>query len=200
MDVVLNSMDDHNFNKGEDDFVEDVAYGLDNIQSEDLERNYWAEERRQLPSAVRDLRQLSQLTKAEMIYIYIIGGGVSDGSDLTSQLKIREICQVVKRLLNLFGERLKVWKVERFNVSKVRVTGPPTSRDVTNYWTAPTADVKIRVVESQATFRDIMQVQIADCTGRGPFFDYFAQMRTIRFTSRRDGVHGSTGTVGIRQI
>lgn len=66
-------MDYHNFNKGEDDFVENVAYGLDNIQSEDLGRNYRAEERRRLPSAVRDLRQLPQLTKAEMIYIYVIG-------------------------------------------------------------------------------------------------------------------------------
>lgn len=116
---------------------------------------------RQLPPAVRDLRQLSQLTKAEMIYVYIIGGGASDGSDLRAQLKIRQICRVVKRLLNLFGERLKVWKVLKFNDLEVQGTGPPAARDITDYWTAPTVDVKARVVESQATFRDIMQVQIA---------------------------------------
>jgi len=40
VDVALNSMDDHNFNKGEHDFVEDVAYGLDSLQLEYVERNH----------------------------------------------------------------------------------------------------------------------------------------------------------------
>jgi len=161
VDAPINSLGEDEFEE-EDDMVEDIPYGLDNIQSEDFDRNYWEKKGRQLPPAMRDLRQLSRLTSAERILIYVVGGGAPNGSDLNSHLKIRQICRVVKRLLSLFGKRLRIWKVLQFSGQRFQNTEALVGQDITDYWTEPTADIKARVVDGQATFRDIMQVQTAD--------------------------------------
>lgn len=50
--------------------------------------------------AVGDLEHLLKLEKAEWIGIKIEGGGAIDGSDLKTQQKIKEICNIVKKLIN----------------------------------------------------------------------------------------------------
>lgn len=161
VNVPISSLEDADFEE-EDDIVEDIPYGLDNMQSENFDLNYWEKKGRQLPPVVRDLRQLSRLTSAERILIYVVGGGAPNGSDLNSHLKIRQICRVVKRLLSLFGKRLRIWKVLQFSDQSIQNTEALVGQDITDYWAEPTADVKARVVDGQATFRDIMQVQIGD--------------------------------------
>ncbi len=141
--------------KRDDDDIKTSTYGLDDIQDENFDRNFWEMGTRQLPRAVRDLRTLFQLSQAEPIVINVVGGDAINGSDLRSQIKIREICRIVKRLLRHFGPRLRVVKLVQINGAEESY-----SQVSTGCWDEPTAEVEARVLEGYASFKDIMQLLI----------------------------------------
>jgi len=111
------------------------------------------------PEAVCDLERLLKLEKAEWIGIEIKGGGAIDGSDLKTQQKIKEICNIVKKLINQFLERLTVAKVWRDG-------GPfyANCHDIKAYWKRPTDQSKKRLQNGAASFEEVMQIQIEEWT------------------------------------
>lgn len=109
------------------------------------------------PEAVCDLEHLLKLKKAEWIGIKIEGGGAIDGSDLKTQQKIKEICNIIKKLINQFGGR--------FTIAKVRRSGGPFDaicHDIKAYWKRPTDQAKKRLQNGAALFEEIMQIQIEE--------------------------------------
>jgi len=113
--------------------------------------------------AVQDLEQLLKCAdEVELIMIEIRGGGAADGSDLGTQMKIKEICKIVKELISKFGdERVRIWK-------RLQLPAMPAQkflRNLTGYWKAPGVGVKDRLWASKTTsFEELMQVQIEDWT------------------------------------
>lgn len=109
--------------------------------------------------AVRDLKQLMGLEKAEWIGIYVVGGGAANGSDLATQQKIKEISGVVQELIERFQGRLTIRKVR--TEREVLEWG---GYDLRRYWEKPTARAKRKVVEGTASFEELMQVQMEEWT------------------------------------
>lgn len=58
-----------------------------------------------------ELRQLLSFENAEWIGIEICGRGALDGSDLKTQMKIKEISGIVKQLVEKFQSRFTISKV-----------------------------------------------------------------------------------------
>jgi hypothetical protein len=108
------------------------------------------------PWAVRDLKQLLTFTNADWIGIDIRGGGALDGSDLSTQQKIKEISGVVKQLILQFPrQRLRIRKVS------------PTCakyHDLKPYWTPPSTQAKQNLRNGRASFLELMQIQIEEWT------------------------------------
>jgi hypothetical protein len=131
---------------------------------EEFDLNFWEKGRRQLPEAVKDLRRLFQLPSVERIQIRVLGGGNPDGSDLRTQLKVREISRVSKRLMKRFGGseegRVRVEKV----VHVAELHGALPGRDITHWWQAPSAVTRRRLLEGQGSFDELMQIQVAEWT------------------------------------
>lgn len=137
---------------------------VDRGREEDFDLNFWESGRRQLPQTVQDLRHLFGLQSMERIQIRVVGGGSPDGSDLRTQSKVREMARVLTRLMKRFngsdGARVHVEKM--VHVAELRAALP--SRDVTHWWQAPTAATRRRLLDGQASFDELMQVQVADWT------------------------------------
>lgn len=62
---------------------------------------------------MQDLKQLYEFTNAESISIEVRGGGALNGSDLRTQLKIKEMSGIVKELIMRFGDKLAIRKMRR---------------------------------------------------------------------------------------
>ena len=109
--------------------------------------------------AVRDLRRLLAFTQAEWIGVEIWGKGALDGSDLKTQLKIKEISKVVKELIAQFQDRFTIRKVqERLGNSY------STAHDLKPYWEPPTVLAKDKFQRSIVSFQELMQIQIEEWT------------------------------------
>ena len=113
---------------------------------------------------VRELRQLLSFENAEWIGIEIRGRGALDGSDLKTQIKIKEISEIVKQLVQTFGTR--------FTILKVAVDQEGHSRGVCHnlrpYWDPPTFEDRASVRRGDPTIQALMRVQIDDWTYEAP--------------------------------
>jgi hypothetical protein len=109
--------------------------------------------------AVRDLRRLLAFTQAEWIGVEIWGKGALDGSDLKTQLKIKEISKVVKELIAQFQDRFTIFKIQ-----KRPGNSDPTSHNLKPYWDPPTALAKDKLQRSTVSFQELMQIQIEEWT------------------------------------
>ena len=84
------------------------------------------------PCCIRPSRAF-RLQLAELKMIRLEGGGAVDENDLQTQLKLREISGIVKRLLGRLGDRVRVQKSVR-----VLERRPLEAGDLTRYGDAPT--------------------------------------------------------------
>ena len=125
---------------------------------------------------IRELRQLLSFENAEWIGIEIRGRGALDGSDLKTQIKIKEISGVVKHLVQTFGTR--------FTISKVAVDQEGYSRSVYHnlrpYWDSPTSEDRASVLRGDPTIQALMRVQIDDWTYKAPEISTVASMTRER--------------------
>lgn len=112
------------------------------------------------PWAALDLKRLLACKKAEWIKVQIQGGGPLDGSDLRSQIKIKEIAKVAQKLIAQFpGERfsiVKAWKDE-------------SSYDLKPYWDGDpsVSNPHLEHCRDHLSFRQVMQMQVAGWTAVG---------------------------------
>ncbi|KAK5949942.1 hypothetical protein OHC33_009127 [Knufia fluminis] len=90
---------------------------LNDVRNEDFDRHFWERGAQQVPRAVHHLRYLTHLNDPEYVYVNIVGRSTIRRSDLETQLQIREISRVVKRLSQTLGNRLHVLKVTGFDVN-----------------------------------------------------------------------------------
>ncbi|KAJ9606028.1 hypothetical protein H2200_009877 [Cladophialophora chaetospira] len=127
---------------------------------EDYDLNFWSPAGQQLPKAVQDLRHLFSLTSLRTLLIEVIGGGAKDGSDLNTQLKVREISRVVKRLMDKFGgsKRVKVEKV--VHIGEEWLPG----HSITTWWNAPSPFEKEQLMEGSTSFDTVMRIQMEEWT------------------------------------
>lgn len=107
--------------------------------------------------AVRDLRRLLAFTQAEWIGVEIWGKGALDGSDLKTQLKIKEISKVVKELIVQFQDCFTIRKVQKRPGNSYS-----TAHDLKPYWELPTALAKEKLQQSTVLFQELMQIQIEE--------------------------------------
>lgn len=126
----------------------------------DFDLNFWEEGRRQLPPAVKDLRELFRLNGAEMIQIDILGGGDRWGRDFATQSKVREIARVVRRLMQQFNGEREIARVRK--VLLINGVCAVEGVNVTGWWRQPDRAARERVRHGEASFNDIMQVQITE--------------------------------------
>jgi hypothetical protein len=138
-----------------------------------------APRRRAAPKVMRTIQQLRQLLSfknAEWIGIEIRGRGALDGSDLKTQIKIKEISGIVKQLVQTFGTR--------FTISKVAVDQEGYSRNVYHnlrpYWDSPTSEDRASVRRGDPTIQALMRVQIDDWTYKAPEISTAASMTRER--------------------
>ena len=107
---------------------------------------------------VQDLKQLLEFTDAESISIEVRGGGALNGSDLRTQLKIKEMSGIVKELIKRFGDKFTIRKMRRDD------DGQWATHDMRLYWDKPTSMAKSRLQAGTETFEELMQVQIEEWT------------------------------------
>lgn len=107
-----------------------------------------------------------RLTDAERISIEVVERGVPNGSDLATQETIKNMSMVVKDLIGHFGPRLEVSKLLFWDADyKDGLTVCPAVRyDIKPYWSAPSDTARARMQKGEASFEEIMQVQIAEWT------------------------------------
>jgi hypothetical protein len=117
-----------------------------------------------VPEAVQDLRLLFGRESLREVVIQLTGGGAADGSDLATQLKAREISRVVKRLMGWMRGRQGAVRVEKVvHIDEVcRLVG----RNITGWWTSPSAEGRQRFRRGRASFEEVMQIQMEEWTRR----------------------------------
>ncbi|KAM3560561.1 hypothetical protein ARSEF4850_003604 [Beauveria asiatica] len=107
-------------------------------------------------SLATELHHLFRLTRAELVAIDITGSGTPEGSDMATQLVLREVASVIQRLISYFGSRFEIG----------RSLGMwPAIRDITwvsfgSYWQAPMPSARDRMKGGEASFEEAMQLQV----------------------------------------
>ena len=131
----------------------------DDVSEADFDINPWAPTGLQLPKSVQDLRHLLTLNSLETIVIEVVGGGAQNGSDLRTQLKVREISGVVKRLMEKFGVHgvLKVQKSTQIN--QLPNSNLP-NYDITEWWVPPSRNEREEFLLGRASFGSTMRIQM----------------------------------------
>lgn len=111
---------------------------------------------------VQDLKKLYEFTNAESIGIEVRGGGALNGSDLRTQLKIKEMSGIVKELIMLFGDKLAIRKMRRDD------DGWWVTHDMRLYWNKLTSMAESKLLAGEEAFEELMQVQIEVWTRKTP--------------------------------
>ena len=125
-----------------------------------VERRRREQERKKLPRiprTARELRQLLAFEQAEWVGIEIHGSGALDGSDASTQKKIKDISSVVKQLIIKFPSQLTIFRIEKRKRQS-------TAYDLRPYWDTPSLEARERVRSSTASFIEVMQTRIEEWT------------------------------------
>ena len=142
-----------------------VSTSHDETTNRDTEASFelynWQKGSRHSAKAVRALRELFQLDSVEMIRIELRGGGDPSGRDLTTQLKAREIARVVRRLMQHYSGPRQVQVTKRVHIDEV-CSLPP--KDITSWWHQPSDAAQRRLIRGEASFEEMMQVQVEEWT------------------------------------
>ena len=105
---------------------------------------------------VTELYHLFRLSNAELVAIDITGSGTPDGSDLATQMVLRDIASIVQQLFLHFGTRFVIG----------RSLGEwPALYDIKwvsfrSYWQPPMPSARDRMKGGEASFEETMQLQV----------------------------------------
>lgn len=124
-----------------------------------------------LGDLAKGLQNVLRLTKVKRITIEILDRGARDGSDLATQETIRSVSGVVKALINIFGNRLKVSKVllSSMDFNFPYAYKPIAIENIRSYWNSPSSPTMYETGNARTCFQETMQKQIAEWTN--PEFD-----------------------------
>lgn len=129
----------------------------------DVDRHASKPEDKEQSEVVDDLEHLLEFENAEWIGIEIRGDGALDGSDLLTQQKIKEICKIVKKLIDLFQDLVTIRKVQRKPGDYYN-----TFHDLKSYWKKPAVQAEENLRRCRASFEELMQIQIEEWTREVP--------------------------------
>ena len=116
--------------------------------------------RRAKPKVMRTLLELRQLLRfeiAEWIGIEIRGRGALDGSDLKTQIKIKEISGILKQLVEKSQSRFTISKVA---VDQQRYSRRSVSHNLRPYWDPSAPEERESVRRCTFKVQALMRVQI----------------------------------------
>lgn len=116
------------------------------------------------------LQNLFLFDNVQQVTLILYGRGLLDGSDLATHQTLKDISFVARRLMDHFEDR--------FTVEKMLSRGSNPSRSLRSYWDAPTDRIRRRVRAGEATFQEIMQIEMEEWTRVFP--------RTIRSWMERE--------------
>jgi len=102
------------------------------------------------------LQNLFLFNNAEQVTLVLHGRGLLDGSDLATHQTMKDISFVVRRLIEHFGDR--------FTIKKRLDRGSYPTRSLRSYWDAPTDFARRNVRRGEATFEQVMQVEMEEWT------------------------------------
>ncbi|UKZ72426.1 hypothetical protein TrVFT333_000055 [Trichoderma virens FT-333] len=105
---------------------------------------------------VTELEKLFCLTNANSLRIEIIGGGTPNGSDIRTQLLLKDICSIVKRLIAHFGTRFEIQK----GSGELALLPSLDVYPLTPYWKKPESPAREKWHKGVAEFTENMQVQV----------------------------------------
>lgn len=94
----------------------------------------------------RMLKELLSLKEVREFEVVLQGWGSPDGSDITTQLKVKEIAHVVKLLIDKYGTSFKIGK------GAVEPGRYEMFFELTAGWEVPTAQVRERFRKGRAEF------------------------------------------------
>ncbi|KAG6989586.1 hypothetical protein FOFC_16024 [Fusarium oxysporum] len=107
------------------------------------------------------LQDIFLFTNAQHITLVLYGRGVLDGSDLATHQIIKDISYVVKLLIEKFGDRFTIKKM----ISRGDdYEGNYPSRSIRSYWDSPTEIAREEVRQGEATFEQVMQIEVEEWT------------------------------------
>ncbi|PCD21220.1 unnamed protein product [Fusarium graminearum] len=107
------------------------------------------------------LQDIFLFTNAQHITLVLYGRGVLDGSDLATHQMIKDISYVVKLLIEKFGDRFTIKKM----ISRGDdYEGNYPSRSIRSYWDSPTEIAREEVRQGEATFEQVMQIEVEEWT------------------------------------
>lgn len=104
------------------------------------------------------LRKLLEFENAEGIILILQGGGISDGSDLSTHQTLYEIAAVVKDIKEKFGDKFGIFK----SVLRQEEDKSPRMESIKFYWDEPTEAARRRVYNGAAPFHEVVQVEIEE--------------------------------------
>lgn len=103
-----------------------------------------------------ELEHLFRLTGAQQVVIELQGSGTAEGSDIATQTVIQRIAVTVKALIDYFGEVFTIHKV----IGGWVLLNAAEVSSLRSYWDSPSEAARERASRSQATFEEIMQIQV----------------------------------------
>ncbi|KAM0420466.1 hypothetical protein ACHAPT_011758 [Fusarium lateritium] len=116
-------------------------------------------------SAQKRLQDVFLFENAKQITLAFQGDGLLDGSDLATHQTIKDLSYVVKLLIDRFGDRFTVMKILNVGDDDEHFKGRVSpSRDLRSYWEVPSEVARQRVMQGDATFEQLMQVEIEEWT------------------------------------
>ncbi len=103
-----------------------------------------------------ELKHLFALAGAQQVVIELQGSGTAEGSDIATQTVIQGIAVTVKALIDYFGEVFTIHKV----IGGWVLLNAAEVSSLRSYWDPPSEAAKEGASRSQATFEEIMQIQV----------------------------------------
>jgi hypothetical protein len=88
-----------------------------------------------------------------------------DGSDLKTQIKVKEIAGIVKQLVEKFQSRFTISKVA---VNLQRYSCRSVSHKLRLYWDAPTPEKQKSINRDNPKIQSLIRIQIDDWTYEAP--------------------------------
>ncbi|KAM3519856.1 hypothetical protein MY4038_009645 [Beauveria bassiana] len=103
-----------------------------------------------------ELHHLFSLTRAELVAIDITGSGTPDGSDMATQLVLRQIASIIQQLILYFGSRFVIGR----SLGKWPAICDMKWISFGSYWQAPMPSARDRMKNGEASFEEAMQLQM----------------------------------------
>ncbi|KAM4067496.1 hypothetical protein HRG_001413 [Hirsutella rhossiliensis] len=103
-----------------------------------------------------ELKRMFELTRAEHVAIELLGSGTVEGSDFATQAVIQGIAAIVGALIRYFGDAFTIRKA----LGGWVLLGTESFSCFRSYWDSPSESARERASRSEASFEELMQIQV----------------------------------------